>query len=65
MYAKSNGIATVLLTGGHDLSDVDLKADYVIGIPAKIAPRIQEAHIFIGHALAEYVEWRLFGRDEY
>lgn len=64
-YAKDHGLSTVLLTGGHDLSDVDLQADYVISIPAKITPRIQEAHIFVGHVIAEYVEWRMFGRDEY
>ncbi len=64
-YARDNGMVTVLLTGGHDLSGIDLHADYVVSIPAKITPRIQEAHIFVGHVIAEYVEWRMFGRDEY
>lgn len=63
-YAKKNGIATMLLTGGHDLSDVELHADFILRVPAKITPRVQEAHIFIGHVIAEYVEWRMFGRDE-
>jgi len=63
-YAKANGIDTVLLTGGHDLSDVDIQADTVLRVPSLITPRIQEAHIFIGHVLAEYVEWRLFDRNE-
>ncbi|MCR5098782.1 MAG: SIS domain-containing protein [Lachnospiraceae bacterium] len=62
-YARKNKIKTVLLTGGHDLSGVELHADYIIRVPACITPRVQEAHIFIGHVIAEYVEWRLFGRE--
>lgn len=63
-YAKKKGISTVLLTGWHDLTDIDTQADFIIRIPSKITPRVQEAHIFIGHVIAEYVEWRMFGRDE-
>ncbi|MBE6015707.1 MAG: SIS domain-containing protein [Lachnospiraceae bacterium] len=63
-YAKDNGIVTVLLTGGHNLDDVDIQADYTISIPAKITPRVQETHIFVGHVIAEYVEWKMFGRDK-
>lgn len=61
-YAKANGITTVILTGGHDLSDLEIHADYILAVPAKITPRVQEAHIFIGHVIAEYVEWRMFGK---
>ncbi len=60
-YAKDNEMVTVLLTGGADnpmLSDV---ADYIVKVPALITPRIQEAHIFIGHVIAEYVEFKMFG----
>ena len=63
-YARSNGITTVLMVGGHDLSDVETCADYTLRVPAKITPRVQEAHIFMGHVIAEYVEWRMFGRDD-
>jgi len=63
-YAKNHGIITVMFTGGHDLADVVTEADYLLKIPALITPRVQEAHIFLGHVLAEYVEWRMFGRDD-
>lgn len=63
-YAKNHGIKTVMFTGGHDLSDVETHADFILKVPAIITPRVQEAHIFLGHVMAEYVEWRLFGRDD-
>ena len=61
-YAKGHGIITVLLMGGYLNSEFDDAADYIIKVPAFITPRIQEAHIFIGHVIAEYVEYRMFGR---
>ncbi len=59
-YAKEAGIASVLLTGGSKRQGAAQVADYVIQVPSQITPRIQEAHIFIGHVLAEYVEHRMF-----
>ena len=59
-YAKDNNITTVLLTGSYDIPDRDIMCDHIIRVPAKITPRIQEAHIFIGHVIAEYVEWKMF-----
>ena len=63
-YASKNGIITVLLTGGYDSPKIGIDIDYIIRVPAKITPRIQEAHIFLGHVIAEYVEWKMFGWDE-
>lgn len=60
-YAKHNGIVSVLLMGDFQHPQLEEKADYIIRVPSKITPRIQEAHIFIGHVIAEYVEYRLFG----
>lgn len=60
-YAKEHDITTVLLMGGHEDPELDDVAEYVIKVPAIITPRIQEAHIFIGHVIAEYVEHRMFG----
>ncbi len=60
-YARNNGISTVLMMGGNENPELKGKADYIIKVPSLITPRIQEAHIFIGHVLAEYVEWRMFG----
>lgn len=60
-YAKQNGIISVMLTGEFENPELEDKADYILRVPSLITPRIQEAHIFIGHVIAEYVEWRMFG----
>lgn len=60
-YAGKHEIETVLLMGGFENPELDDAADYVIKVPSLITPRIQEAHIFIGHVIAEYVEHRMFG----
>lgn len=63
-YAAKNRITTVLLTGGFENSGLQDEAEYIIKVPSLITPRIQEAHIFIGHVIAEYVEYQLFGKEE-
>ena len=60
-YAKEHNIITVLLMGGYENPEYGDIADYIIKVPAIITPRIQEAHIFIGHVIAEYVEYKMFG----
>lgn len=60
-YAGKHEIETVLLMGGFENPELDDAADYIIKVPSLITPRIQEAHIFIGHVIAEYVEHRMFG----
>lgn len=57
-YARAHGIISVLLTGELEDPNREDAADYVVKVPSLITPRIQEAHIFIGHVLAEYVESR-------
>ncbi len=59
-YAKNNGLITVMLMGDFVNFELEQAADYVIKVPSKITPRIQEAHIFIGHLWAEYVEHSLY-----
>lgn len=59
-YARGHDISTVLLMGGYENPELDDSADYIIKVPSLITPRIQEAHIFIGHVIAEYVEYRMF-----
>jgi D-sedoheptulose 7-phosphate isomerase len=58
--AKSAGILTVGLTGrtGGDLRN---RVDYCLQVPSENTPRVQEAHIFIGHVLCEWIEESLFG----
>lgn len=63
-YAGKHGIVSVLLMGGNVTPELDDAADYIIKVPAIITPRIQEAHIFIGHVIAEYVEHRMFGKEK-
>jgi len=57
--ANKLGIVTVGLTGetGGKMKDV---ATYLIRIPSKDTPRIQESHILIGHIICELIESRLF-----
>ncbi len=60
-YARKNKVTSVLLTGGFENPALDHAADYTVKVPSLITPRVQEAHIFIGHVIAEYVEHRMFG----
>lgn len=61
-FAKSNGMITMLLMGDFETLGVEKEVDYMIKIPSVITPRIQEAHIFLGHVMAEYVEHRMFAK---
>lgn len=60
-YAKKHGIITAMLMGDYENPELTEIADYLIKVPSKITPRIQEAHIFIGHVIAEYVEYKKYG----
>ncbi|MCD6570648.1 MAG: D-sedoheptulose 7-phosphate isomerase [Deltaproteobacteria bacterium] len=53
--AKGMGITTVGMTGS---SGGKMKAlvDYLIPVPSTDTPRIQEAHILIGHIICEIIE---------
>ena len=55
-YASKNEIHTILLTGNRDNQYDRSTYECVINVPSEDTPRIQEAHIFVGHILAEYVE---------
>lgn len=58
--AKDKNMETIALTGksGGKLKDY---ASYLINIPSSDTPRIQEAHILVGHIICEIVEKELFG----
>lgn len=60
-YAKSVGVSTMLMMGDFKNQGLEKEVDYLVKIPSVITPRIQEAHIFLGHVMAEYVEHRMFG----
>jgi len=36
------------------------QCDFLLNVPSKITPRIQEAHILLGHIICELVEEKLF-----
>jgi D-sedoheptulose 7-phosphate isomerase len=58
--AKSKGMIVVSMTGmsGGQMKD---GSDYLLNVPSTDTPRIQEAHITIGHIICEIVEKNLFG----
>jgi D-sedoheptulose 7-phosphate isomerase len=57
--AKKAGMITIGMTGetGGKMKD---KCDYLLNIPSKDTPRIQESHIMLGHIICELVEAQLF-----
>ncbi len=57
--ANSIGMITVGMTGesGGKMKDI---CRYLINVPSNDTPRIQEAHIMIGHIICEIVERELF-----
>lgn len=57
--AKKIGLITVGLTGKSGRKMKHL-CDYLINVPSEDTPRIQEAHILIGHIICELVERELF-----
>ena len=57
--AKERGIITIGLTGATGGKMRDL-CDYWLPVPSTDTPRIQEAHIMVGHIICELVEAALF-----
>jgi D-sedoheptulose 7-phosphate isomerase len=57
--ANEIGMVTIALTGetGGKMKD---SAKYLINIPSKDTPRIQECHMILGHTICELVEIALF-----
>jgi len=58
---KEKGIITVGLTSekGGKMAEI---CDYCIKVPSNETPRIQEAHILIGHIICAVVEEAIFGK---
>jgi len=57
---KSMGITSVGFTGNSGGKMAEL-CDYCVKIPSSETPRIQEAHILIGHIICSVVEEEIFG----
>jgi len=58
--ANSVGMITLGMTGkgGGKMKEV---SDFFIEVPSNDTPRIQEAHILIGHIICELIETKMFG----
>lgn len=56
--ARAKGLMTVSLTGEGGGAVAPL-SDYLLDVPSRSTPRIQEAHLFILHLLAEELEDRV------
>ena len=58
--AQELGMITVGITGetGGKMKNI---SDYLLNVPSKDTPRIQESHILIGHIICEVIESRIFG----
>lgn len=58
---KEKGIITVGLTGkkGGEMAEM---CDYCIKVPSNETPRVQEAHILVGHIICAVVEEAIFGK---
>ena len=61
--ARQKGLLTIGFTGqsGGKMKEV---VDLCLYVPSDDTPRIQEAHITVGHIICEIVEKELFGTDE-
>ena len=58
--AREKNIITVALTG-RDGGEMAKLADIALVVPSDSTPRIQEAHILIGHILCDIIEKEIFG----
>jgi D-sedoheptulose 7-phosphate isomerase len=59
LQAREIGLITIALTGEHGGKLKDA-VDFLINVPSKDTPRIQESHIMIGHIICQLVEENLF-----
>jgi D-sedoheptulose 7-phosphate isomerase len=58
--AVSGNLLTVGMTGASG-GLIKSSCKYLLNVPSTDTPRIQEAHILMGHILCELVEAELFG----
>lgn len=57
--AKELSVSVIAFTGSK-ASKLDKLADFLVKIPSEITPRIQEAHMLLGHIICELTEKQLF-----
>lgn len=54
--AREIGMKTAGLTGSNENAELGSVSDVLVAVPTKDTPRVQEAHILIGHVMCDYVE---------
>lgn len=57
--AKEKGMTTIGFTGDHG-GLMRTNSDFLLAVPSKDTPRIQECHILLGHILCQLVEEQYF-----
>lgn len=60
---KEKGLITIAMTGASG-GKMREQADLLINVPSNDTPRIQEAHITVGHIICELVEQEIFGEKK-
>jgi len=60
--AQKLGVITIAFTGKSG-GKMKSFADYLINVPSEDTPRIQEAHILLGHIICEIVEAQIFHKS--
>lgn len=58
--AREKGMKTIGLTGESG-GKMAAQCDLLLNVPSNTTPRIQEAHILIGHIVCQWVEEAMFG----
>jgi D-sedoheptulose 7-phosphate isomerase len=58
--AGQSGLTTMALCGDHTKKLEELNVGFILSVPSKDTPAIQEIHLFFLHFLAETVEERIF-----
>ena len=61
---KKKGTVNIAFTGKR-AAEIKELVDYLIDIPSKETPRIQESHIMVGHIICDLVERTLFGGQKW
>ena len=61
MYKKANELAlTTIGFTGNEGGEMNNICDIIIKVPSNDTPRVQEAHILIGHILCQLIEEEMF-----
>ena len=63
LMGREIGMKIIAFTGKSGGKMKEL-SDFLINIPSTDTPRIQEAHILVGHIICEFVEKNLFGNEK-